>query len=136
MYVNFGSYHPFTLHKEECNIRLNVVYDLEQYVDWIFSENDGEIASIKAVRLDTGAEVNVPTIQYVWTVNGVELKASRAKIFPLSLALESFYIKITMVSGDIYYSDAVKINLASNNILETTNSCSNNWFDWRETLRH
>jgi hypothetical protein len=116
-----GIYHPFLWNRKLEEVDTQTVYKVNN-LDVILT---GEFASIVLVDALTLAETTPTITPYTYTVRGVTVYASRVKA-TLTENLD-YFLKV----DGIFYSDIIRrVNSNCFRWINTSNSCSNQYFDW------
>ena len=116
-----GIYHPFLWNRKLEEVDTQTVYRVHN-LDVILT---GEFASIVLVDALTLAETTPTITPYTYTVRGVTVYASRVKA-TLTENLD-YFLKV----DGIFYSDIIRrVNSNCFRWINTSNSCSNQYFDW------
>ena len=116
-----GIYHPFMWNLKPADIDNDTVYRMTA-LDVILT---GAIGTVSLINADTGATATATVTSFTYTVRGVTVEAKRIK------ATLTQGVNYYLVVDSFYYSDIIRgVSASCNRFINTSNSCSNQYFDW------
>ena len=129
--LELGIHHAFDFVDENTSVDESIVY----YMPTINMRLTVEVEYCKLINVETGAEVTMQVTNFTHTVKEVEIKSS--KINGLVPSSGRFYMEIKPKEGgfsNIIFSDGVIKYTDCTMQIDTSNSCSDEHYDWDSDL--